>query len=199
MESLKNLEDVCKPDVRQKLFVRPDAESPSGFRERTLEDFHRAAESICLHEGVPERVRDHFQAARHLIVYSWFYYPFNVIAELCAYTSVEYALRHKTKDAKTPLSALLANAVKSGWIHDSGFSIPRRKREAMQRFNEGLPEFLQTPTPPLAQEYCAVLQKTLPKLRNWLAHGDSMLHEQGARTVRNCAELSNQLFPKPPS
>jgi len=49
----------------------------------------------------------------------------------------------------------------------------------------------------LASQYCATLQKTIPMLRNCLAHGDSMLHEHGALTVRICAELINQLFPKP--
>ncbi len=174
-----------------------DPSAPGGIRKRTLQDFHHTAESIRLHEGVPEAIRNHFQIARNLILYSWFYYPFNVTAELCAYTSAEYALRLRARDRKTPFAILLKDAVSNGWISDSGFSIPRRKKEALKRFNEGLPEEFQTPVSSLGNEYCDTLRKTIPKLRNWLAHGDSMLHEHGALTVRICAELINQLFPEP--
>jgi hypothetical protein len=74
MESLKKFEEVCQPDVRQGAFVVCDANSPNGFRPLTLKDFCDDAESIQLHEGVPEKVRNHFQTARNLIIYAWFYY-----------------------------------------------------------------------------------------------------------------------------
>jgi hypothetical protein len=93
MEHLKKLQEVCKMDVRQGFFTAMDPKHPGIFRKRALEDFHRAAESIQLHSGVPEPVRDHFQTARNLIIYAWFYYPFNITAQLTAYTSVEFALR----------------------------------------------------------------------------------------------------------
>src|SRR6266446_1007194 len=111
MESLKKLDEICQPDVRQNAFSVLDSKYPGIFRKRTVEDFHRAAESIELHDGVPEEIRNHFQTARNLIIYSWFYYPFNITAELCAYTSVEYALRLRIGDRKTPFAKLLETAV----------------------------------------------------------------------------------------
>src|SRR6266849_1187329 len=118
MESLKTLVEICQKDPRQDFFTALDANHPGFFRKRTLEDFHRAAESIRLHEGVPEEIRNHFQTARNLIIYSWFYYPFNVTAQLCAYTSAEFALRARSKDRKTPFAVLLKKAVDDAWISD---------------------------------------------------------------------------------
>jgi hypothetical protein len=74
MESLKKLAAVTEPDVRQDFFSALDETSPDFFRKRTLADFHRSAESIQLHPGVPEPIRNHFETARNLIIYSWFYY-----------------------------------------------------------------------------------------------------------------------------
>lgn len=182
-------------DVRQGYFTIMDSKHLGIFRKRGLEDFHRAADSIRLHASVPEPIRDHFQTARNLIIYSWFYYPFNITAQLSAYTSVEFALRTKTKDRKTRFSVLLKKAVDKGWISDRGFSIARRRKQAIQRMNEGMPPKFQTPEPAMVREYCDVLAKTIPSLRNSLAHGTTMLHEQGASHVRICAELINQLFP----
>jgi hypothetical protein len=66
MEAFKQFNEIVEADVRQKYFGR------------TLQDFHRRAEQIALHDGVPEGIRNHFQTARHLLIYSWFYYPFHV-------------------------------------------------------------------------------------------------------------------------
>jgi hypothetical protein len=201
MESLKKLEDICQPDIRQKSFVCLDPGGPDGFRSQTLQDFHRAAESIVLHEGVPERIRNQFQDARNLIVYSWFYYPFNVTAELCAYATAEHALRIKAGETTghSSFRRLLKRAVAENWIRDSGFSHVKRKHESLRAYNENLPPEFQQPQAPLAQEYCNAVTDALPNLRNALAHGDNYLHHSGAMTVRICADLINQLFEKPAS
>ena len=196
MESLKPLAEITESDVRHKVVVTMDALGGI-FRTPTLEGFHRRAASIELHPGVPEAIRSHFETARNLILYSWFYYPFNVTAQLTAYTTVEYALRTKFNDRKTPLAKLLKQAVDSGLIRDQGFSVPVRKAAAIRESNEGLPPEFQYPEPPLIREYSDVLTQTIPFLRNELAHGTTMLHNYGAFTVRICAELINQLFPNP--
>jgi hypothetical protein len=90
MESLKELNEITEPDPRQRFFVKL---TNSGARPQTLEDFHRDAESLRLHAGVPNEIRSHFETARNLIIYSWFFYPFNVTAQLSAYISIEFALR----------------------------------------------------------------------------------------------------------
>lgn len=196
MESLKQLFQVSEPDVRQKFFVALDL-TDGTTRPFTLEDLHRRAASIELHAGVPETIRSHFETSRNLIVYSWFFYPFNMTAELAAYTTVEFALRTKFNDRKTPFKHLLQRAVDGGLIKDLGFSVPVRKAEAIRERNEGLPPEFQIPEPTLLREYSDTLIRSIPYLRNQLAHGSTMLHHHGASTVHTCAELINQLFPNP--
>ena len=53
------------------------------------------------------------------------------------------------------------------------------------------------PEPTLIREYSDALSENIPLLRNELAHGTPMLHEQGALHVRICAELINQLYAPP--
>ena len=66
METLKNLENIPEPDVRTHAFVKIDFKIGS-FSHLTMEDFHRRAESISLHSGVPEDIRSHFETARNYV------------------------------------------------------------------------------------------------------------------------------------
>jgi len=196
MESLKLFSEITEPDERSFSFVKLNFQTGS-FSRFTLGDFHHRAESIVLHAGVPENIRSHFETARNLIIYSWFYYPFNVTAQLTAYTTVEFALRTRFNDRETPFKHLLKKAVHEGLVTDKGFSIPQKRAEAVRQNNTVVPEDFQMPEPSLMSEYSANLAKCIPFLRNQLAHGTNMLHEQGAKHVRICAELINQLFPLP--
>jgi hypothetical protein len=199
MESLKKFEEICEPDVRQKSFAIIEPDRP-GTRPQMLKDFYDYAESIQLHEGAPEEVRNHFQTARNLIIYSWFYYPFNVTAQLSAYSSLEFALRIKagsSKDEYPGLKKLLKKAVKNNWIRDEGFLHVRDKYEGFREYNGSLPPQWRQEIPPFAQAYCNILVETMPSLRNTLMHGSSYLSHSGAFTVRICADLINQLFEKP--
>lgn len=198
METLKQFDEICQKDPRQD-FLRIISLVDGTTRKQTLEDFYKRAEKIRLHDGVPEKIRSHFETARNLVIYSWFYYPFNVTAELCAYTSVEYALktRNGTPSSKLSFKSLLQKAVEEKWICDEGFSHVKRRRENWRAYNESLPPEFQQPESSMLDEYCKNLTKSLPHLRNTLAHGSSMLHEKGGMTVQICADLINQLFPKP--
>ena len=198
MESLKKFDEICQNDPRQDFFCIIDRVDGT-TRKRTLQDFHNRADQIRLHDGVPEQIRSHFETARNLIIYSWFFYPFNVTAELCAYTSVEFALKTKNGSSSSKISfkKLLQTAVEQKWICDEGFSHVKRRRKNIRDHIESLPPEYRMPQSSMSDEYCKNLTKSLPYLRNELAHGSSMLHEQGAFTVQICADLINQLFPKP--
>lgn len=193
MEKLKTLSEVTEPDVRQQYFVTLDLTTGT-TRAFVLEDFHRRAASIELHANVPEKIRSHFETARNLLLYSWFYYPFNVTAELSAYTTVEFALRIKFNDKKSPFKRLLKKAVDSGLVTDKGFSIPTGRAASLREYNERRPAELRIPEPALLRNYSDTLATTIPFLRNELAHGTTMLHNHGAVSVSICAELINQLF-----
>jgi len=83
MEELKKFEEILLPDERQKCFLSINSET-GDYRQLTLKDFHLTAKSIELKEEVPDKVRSHFSTARNLLLYSWFYYPFNVTAQFLA-------------------------------------------------------------------------------------------------------------------
>ncbi len=191
MEELKDFTEVQKPDERQKNFVVMNHVS-GDCRPRTLRDIYDAAESMKLHNGVPEKIRSHFATAQNLLVYSWFFYPFNVTAQFLAFVTVEYALKEILKPKKnSSFKKLLSLAVEQGLVKDEGFSYFREK----QKINEQM--FRETG---MEQEvvgsYVKILRETMPNLRNELAHGSHMLHPDGASSVKICAEFVNQLFPK---
>jgi hypothetical protein len=198
MESLKKLSEVSEADPRQALFSRIDPSAPDFFRARTLGDVHALAEAITLNSAVPPNIRDHFETARNLIVYSWFYYPFNVTAQLAAYVSVEYALRERMTDRTTNFGPLLTRAVQLGIINDQGFSIPSAQLKRIREWNAELPPEMHLAEPSSLSEYSKAIAADLPRARNSLAHGTTTLHHMGASTVALAAEIINQLFPANP-
>lgn len=196
MEELKKFEEICEPDERQKHFAIIN-ESRDEIRPLTLRDLYDAADSIKLHNDVPEDIRSHFETARNLLVYSWFYYPFNVVAQLQAFASAEYALRIKANvnpvSTKRPpgFKMLLKKAADEGWIADAGFSL------SLDWKLQGMAKILSATTQKSINTYSEALAETLPYLRNTLAHGDNMLHNQGVEFLVICAEIINQLFQPP--
>ncbi len=189
MEKLKKLEEMLEPDERQKHFAvinREDGES----RPLALDDIYHSAASIKLHDGVPEEIRSHFATAQNLLVYSWFFYPFNVTAEFLAFVTLERALRNRFKSKKeTPLKELVKRAVTEGLVRDEGFSHIQDRVELDSPFDEGFETF-----PQQVKKYVDILTESIPSLRNELAHGSPMLHPGGGFSVRLCAEFINQLF-----
>src|SRR5438874_1938288 len=95
MEQLKLLNEICQADARHQCSVVLD-DGMGNFRPLSLKDVYDVAERINVHNGVPDMIRTHFQTARNLYVYSWFYYPFNVAAQLHGFLSAEFALKVKS-------------------------------------------------------------------------------------------------------
>lgn len=162
------------------------------FRPLTFREIYEDAATITLHDGVPEVVRSHFAVAQNLLVYSWFFYPFNVTAQFLAYVTVELALkeRFKPKEGRS-FKELVKLAVAEGLVKDEGFSHLRGRSELDQHTQQeiGL-------GPQQIKSYAEILIDAMPYLRNALAHGSAMLHPGGASSVRICAEFINQLFPE---
>ena len=190
MEELKKFEEVTLPDERQKAFAVVNWESGTK-RPLMLQDIYRNVSEIKLHDGIPEVVRTHFAAAQNLLVYSWFFYPFNVTAQFLAYVTVEFALKERFKpQKKTSFRDLVKLAIEQGLVKDEGFSHIRERSE--------LDEYIEQEVGIGAQDiksYTETLIDTMPYLRNELAHGSPMLHPNGTSLVRICAEFINQLFP----
>lgn len=191
METLKEYSEVLNADPRQTAFVLVN-ETTGQMRRIELRDYHEEAKQLVLHDEVPEDVRYHFENARNLLVYSWFHYPFNSLAQFHAYIAVEAALRIKAGKPKGGLKMLLKEAVKNRWITDEGFTFGRARKSAKPVHPISING---TPVPD-TRSYCEVLTQSIPRLRNTFAHGEVFLHNSGATSMLICAELINQLFPK---
>lgn len=172
METLKSFKEITEADERNRYFDVVDGKGVA--RKLTLHDIHQSAASITLHNGVPEDIRTHFAQAQNLAVYSWFHYQFNVTAQLMGFVTVEYALKRRT-GTKASFKKLIERAIAEGWIQDDGFSIAKLRENP-----EG--------------SYVEVLARVMPSLRNDLAHGTGMLHNNALSSLRICAEFINQLF-----
>ena len=109
MELLKPLSEVCEPDIRYR--GRVDLDEVTGMvSETTIESIYSLIQPITLGSKVPDEIRNHFETAKNLALYSWFVYSFNVVAAMHAFASLEMALRIKSGDKKTRFKALLDKA-----------------------------------------------------------------------------------------
>lgn len=192
-DTLKMFDEVLQADSRWGAFVLRNRETGE-IRRLTLRDRYSHIEAITLVSAVPEVIREHFDTARNLLLYSWFAYRFIPVAELHAFSSVEYALRIKSGKSKWMLKKLLALAIKNKWIEDGGF----RNYKVVEEGTVDGESAATNPDASDAQKYCKILLDSFPDLRNELAHGSNMLHPGGLTTLVICADLINQLFePRP--
>ncbi len=175
MERLKTKSQFMKADRRNLHFVITTRDAYA--KKLSLDDIYKAVKRISLHSGVPEDIRSHFSQAQNLAVYSWFHYPFNVTAQFMAFVSLEYALKLKT-GKEAGLKNLIKEAVNKGWVTDDGFAIAKHRSSQSK------------------ERYVNVLIESIPNLRNRLAHGTNMLHNNALSSLRICADFINQLFPK---
>lgn len=197
MDTLKPFDDICYPDSRQKAFILYNRETGVS-RERTLHDHYQSISDVVLNEVVPDKIREHFETARNLFLYSWYVYRFGPVAELHAIATVEFALKEKSGKEKGGLKRLIDLAIKKGWVLDSGFKyypvIKERLTEYTTADSYRPNTITDDPDSVDLQAYCKILADSLPYLRNELAHGSQMLYPSGTATLAICADVINQLF-----
>ena len=111
MERLKPREQVLLPDVRYQNRANLDY-STGILTEMTIDTIYEELEKVDLNDHVPESVRNHFEIARNLVLYSWFVYSFNVVAAMQAFASLEMAVKDKTGDKKGSLKSQLDKVFK---------------------------------------------------------------------------------------
>jgi len=206
-DPLKPLSEVYAPDVRQTYIVG------------TVADTHAVLTQITLHSGVPVNVRQLFETAKNVALYSWFVYRFDQVAESVAYATLEMALRERAgfvewsrPAAPRPptLPPLLDQAKREGWIRNEDFPSLRRmatERARAEKLALSLPTMTSNEDYPIAEptedeinaamrtlDFVQILVDNTPLLRNQLAHGSSTLSPRSLRTLELVAEVVNQLF-----
>ena len=191
-EVLKKKSEIVEPDQRQRSRVMIDTKTGC-VRPLTVQDLHAAAEAIILHDGVPEAIRSHFAAVKNLIVYSWFYYPFNSTAMFLSYVTIELALRQRfSAKPGDGFKSLVRRAVQERLISDEGFSHVKAAIEEIDRISENVD--MQGHE---VESYVDSLIKILPQLRNEFAHGAHILYPAAVEHARIAMEFINQLFVRP--
>jgi hypothetical protein len=208
-DPLKALSEICKPDVRQANLVGD------------LSDIHSVLTEIVLHNRVPSNVRQLFETAKNVSLYSWFAYRFHQVSEMVAFSALEMALRERTGNAEFAphggaripgLRKLLTRAMAEKWMRTEDF--PSLRVMAMKRARDTqFARFLQkqvmtpeevVPMPDPSEEEIAsamreidvlqILIDAAPQLRNSLAHGSSRLSPTSLWTLRLTSEAINQMF-----
>lgn len=206
-DPLKPLDLIYEPDEREAHMVG------------SLADRHEAIAAIELIESVPIAVRQLFETAKNLSLYSWFVYRFHQVSELVSFSAMEMALRLKYQaenpesTRRTSLHFLLQHAKKESWISNEGFPYlyERATFVAGQRkideclMNENLSEneevFIDEPTEQEIQDVLnridlvSGITENAHKIRNDLAHGSTTLHPGSISTLRTTAGVINQLYP----
>ena len=166
-------------------------------------------------------MRQLFETAKNVSLYSWFVYRFHQVAEQVAFSALEMALRERSGHTEFApptgtwipgLRDLLIEAKEDQWIRTEDF--PSLRVMAMKRARDAqFARFLQkqgttpeevVPMPDPSEEEIAsalreidVLQMlidTAPQLRNSLAHGSSRLSPTSLWTPRLTSEAINQMF-----
>ena len=186
----KKQEEILQPAPQNKSLNTP-----------SLEDWHRSVSEITLDENVPERIKFYFEAAKNVLLYSWFSYEMMPAAELLSYTLVERSLRVKYKcenQHRPGFAVMIKQAVKDGILNDGGFHVPGNSVRREFKMEDG--EFSVTTYKRTKEEleacqnYIGPICESLNIVRNILAHGETYLHPSSWLTLKVNSEIINMLF-----
>jgi len=201
---LKPLAEVTLPDPR---FENEVLRSKNGERPMELADLHQRLSAWPLSSTVPERVRVQFETAKNLMLYAWFVFEFQTVAEMQAYAALELGLRERlgspTRTIPTKrgpkvvplmLADLFSKAVNEGLIFPEklpSWEWVNSRREWFAK-EHGILSL-----PLSASEWLQTIRDKLPDFRNYLAHGNPKLWlPHSFSQLELCGDLINQLFPE---
>ena len=213
-DPLRPLADILKADDRQ------------GNLPYRLEDVHAMLSAMTLHAQVPEGVGQLFETAKNIRLYTYFVYRFHQVAEMAAYQTLEMSLLLRWKKEhpevaedegrKLPtLGRLLQEAAARQWIWNEGFSgrrwraeriiLDERGAEAMRTHVAGSTEplYFSDPTPEevearmKAVDVVSALVKSVPQMRNTLAHGSTKLVPMSDYVLQDVCDAVNMIFQSP--
>ncbi len=207
VDSLKTLDELFNADPRNARY--------------SIEDWHGKLAEISLNKSTPTRVKQLFENAKNIALYTYFSYRLHQASETIAYSALEQALKQKFEleknniDIKIPpkrLEQYMDLALEQGWVKDEGYesaiglAIARVDQKKVfdiinsQRLEEGESITLLEPTEKEILDEMREMQLARTKLhagrhvRNYLAHGNGGLAPTSFGTLRLIAEEINQLF-----
>lgn len=207
-DSLKTLEQITVADPRNKHIE--------------LADWHNRVAKLELTPATPTPVKQLFENAKNIALYTYFAYRLHQAAEATGYSALEKALKMRyhmerqnltgTREPRT-LQQYMNLALSQGWISDEGYESSRHlaasrvsTQKICQMIEDGALESGEpVPVPePEEQEIIAEMRSmdlantrlhAGRRVRNFLAHGDHGLSDTSIATLAKIAEEINQLFP----
>lgn len=196
-EQLRPINAMAERDPRWESHVVTSLEGE--LEPITLEQYAAPIQAIKLNDNVPESVTTHFETARNIALYAWNVYRFISVAQLYAYTSVEFALREKIGDQKRPFKKLFEQAIRSGWFKNECFPHWQRiTRERAEQFklDEARANALnhEPPKTPEVIDHVGFLPDFITRFRNNYAHGSSTLIPHHVAALENASAIINQIY-----
>ena len=214
-ESLRSPENATEPDPRTAMFA--------GDALPSLAARHRDIEAIQLTAPVPEAVAIQFETARNLYLYAWHVFRFLPVAQSQALFALEFGLKVRfpdrlpeqyqgSKQRHPMLSGLLRYAIDQGLVRNEGFrrwhqaaEARARQRQSVEAFQTMIDQKLESmeiddhapvsiALDDQSWDLVQILRRSLPGLRNELAHGSSMLTHQALGTIELVAEVLSQVY-----
>ncbi|MBM4923831.1 hypothetical protein HYO37_22480 [Vibrio parahaemolyticus] len=207
VDSLKALEDVFNVDPRNEQY--------------DLEEWHRNLAEISLNKNTPQEVKQLFENAKNIALYTYFSYRLHQSAETIAYSALEQALKLKFeqeqnninfKKKSKRLEQYMDIALEQGWITNEGYESSRNiaagrveQRKVLEIIkSQVLEEGVAIPVPEPSESEILEEMRTMRvaenrlhagrHVRNYLAHGNRGLAPTAFGTLTCIAEEINQLF-----
>ena len=201
-EILKALPDITVPDPRN-LGWRILNQETGVDRELTLAEHHASVAALGLSLSVPDDILTLYNTARNALLYSWYVYRFITVAELQAYGTLEYALRwhggHLDSPSPPTLGPLLRQATRAKLITDDTFRNLREQYDPPVFTGNALIDANIDPQLVLERGHVELLCKTLPGLRNQLAHGSTNIWPNATATFLVVRAAIEAICVQPPT
>lgn len=203
------MSDISDPLKQLNEIFTPDRD----YWGESIEDRQGFLDSIRLDDHIPNDIRQMFETAKNISLYSYFAYQLHQPAEQVALVSLEAALKEKAElekvgNGKLKFYKLIDLAFELGWLSEDDHPNPRyHATEIARRKNlhvllnslDGEASILE-PTESQVQEILAeqeLMKDTLDRLRgirNMLSHDSHFLKPSSMGTLEEIAVIINAIF-----
>lgn len=186
MESLKPLAELFQPDNRMADLVVHDR--ATGVKEPySIQHHYDRYAGLTIDAQIPDEIASSWATAQYLPIYGYYAYPFIPLAISQALTTLEFALRRRTRrENARGLCELLEAADKMGLI-DRVELLPSSRLPAGALLpGEGPPYD--------ANAYWKVLLRILPGMRNIFAHGTHALYPDALVSMDIPRRIIRQIY-----
>lgn len=208
-DPLKKLDEVLEPDDRQ------------SFMLGELHDYHKVLSEIKLNNNVPVEVRQLFETAQNVSLYTYFVYRFHQVSETVGYSALELAIKllcendDEAEEAPQGLSKLMFHAKRKKWLDNDFFDdleestkigIQQKRLKQAEKELKKHGEIINNPYREITESDIrdginksfavdGLIFLTL-NFRNNLAHGSKTLHPNSISTLHKIASAINYIYNK---